>query len=156
LQIDDRTSLIVFALLAFTSGAGILFSRWLPSSADLWVPESSLFLTLGETPHFVFSLPLLWLGITGFYAAASGRCGFWIPLLTLAILWWEHPYDAVILCAVTGANIWQLSRSKAVQYIVGGALVSLPPVLYYYHLRSIPTFQTWEAQNILASPPILS
>ena len=151
---DAKMAAIAFALLAFTSGAGILIRRWLPDSADLWIPEASLFLTLGETPHFIYSLFLLWTGVTCFYLATSGKRTLGVLFVAMALLWWEHPYDAVILIAVTAVNLRQLSRKLV--YGVGVLAASLPPVLYYVHLRSVSSFRGWEAQNFLPSPSIAS
>ncbi|PWT93606.1 MAG: hypothetical protein C5B54_01590 [Acidobacteria bacterium] len=153
---NSRTVFVTFLLLLFTSGAGVGVRRWLPGSIDLNIPEGNLFLTLGETPHFLYSLFLLWSAIAGFYAAANGKRTLWIPIIALALLWWEHPFDVVILGVVTGINIWQLKQSQRIRYAIGVILVSVPAVLYYHHIRNLPSFRGWEAQNIMLSPSFLS
>src|SRR4026208_2321324 len=50
-QVVDRA----FLLLVFSSGIGFLVHQWL-RSVDIGVPESTLFLSLSEAPHFVYSM----------------------------------------------------------------------------------------------------
>jgi len=141
-----------FLLLAFTSGLGILTHGWM-SSIDIDIPEAFLFLSLGEAPHFLYSLLFLWGGIAAIYAGAPA-----IYFFCLLVLWWEHPFEAVILISVALANLWILrDRKKQILTLIVTAGVSLPPFLYYQHLKKTPAFSGWgSAQNLMASPNILS
>lgn len=149
---------IAFALLAFTSGLGFLFSAQLDHPVDLTVPEAMLFLALGEAPHFLYCLLLLWAGATSFYVAA--RDGRRVPLLALIclfVLWWEHPFDALTLSAIGAASAilhpaWK-DRAGTILAIGGASLV---PVIYYKHLFTLPAFAGWAAQNVMLTPPAMS
>jgi hypothetical protein len=149
---DPRIISRAFLLLVFTSGAGILMRRWMPS-VDVDVPEAILFLSLGEVPHFVYCLLFLWAGIASIYAGAPA-----IYFLCLLVLWWEHPFEAVILVGVVLANLWVLQdRKKQLLTLLVTAGVSLPPFLYYQYLKKTPAFSGWgSAQNLMASPNMLS
>ncbi len=95
-----------FLLLAFTSGLGFLTRRWMPS-ADMGIPETLLFVSLGEAPHFLYSLLFLWAGVAAFFAGQPA-----IYFVSLLLLWWEHPFEAVILIGVCMANLWILKGRK--------------------------------------------
>lgn len=159
LGLDDREAWIAFLLLAFSSGIGYLVRRMVPASSDLSVPESNLFLSLGEPPHFLFSLLFLWLGAVSFYRAMQGeRTGLAIFMMCLVALWWDHPFDAVILISVCTANIWQLRAMRERLLFAGaGILVSIPALLYYRWLRGSIGFSTLgTSQNLMLSPSILA
>lgn len=149
---------IAFALLAFTSGLGFLFISRLDHPIDLTVPEATLFLSLGEAPHFLYCLLLLWTGATAFYTAArDGRRMPWLPLICLFVLWWEHPYDALTLSAIGAASAilrpaWR-DRMWTILSIGGAAIA---PVIYYKYLFALPAFAGWAAQNVLVTPPVIS
>ena len=149
---DPGIQIRAFVLLAFTSGLGFLVRHWM-QSADLDIPEAFLFVSLGEAPHFVYSLLFLWAGIAFFYA------GFYaIYFVCLLVLWWEHPFEAVTLLVICSANLWIVKQRKTQLIILFiSAAISVPPFLYYQHLKKIPAFEGWgSAQNLMLSPPIHS
>src|SRR5262249_51517868 len=137
---------------AFTAGLGIVLHHWI-SSVDFDLPESSLFLSLGEAPHFLYSLLFLWAGIAAIYAGKPA-----IYFICLLALWWEHPFEAVILVCVVFANLWILKeRKQQILTVIVTAGVSIPPYLYYQHLKNTPAFSGWgSAQNLMTSPGILA
>ena len=152
---DERSTWIAFLFLCFTSGIGFLVRTQLPESSDLSIPESNLFLSLGEAPHFLFSLLFLWLGIASFYRATVGhRKGIVIALASLLVLWWDHPFDAFILAPVCLANVWQLPLKRdRILFVAGCALISIPAALYYQWLKSNIGFSTLgTTQNLMLSP----
>ncbi len=155
-EIESKTEIIAFVLLALTSGLGIITKHWLPETADLNVPESILFLSLGEAPHFVFSTLFLWTGLTFLYlTAARGSSRLLIGyFVCLTVLWWEHPFDAVIMIAVAVASLFLLPQLKLRIFTLAGiGLLSLPPFLYYQKLKSLPAFAGWaSSQNLMTSP----
>lgn len=153
-RFESNTTVVnrAFLLLAFTSGLGFAVRQWIPS-ADMDVPESILFVSLGEAPHFIYSLLFLWGGIVAFFAGLPA-----IYFVCLLFLWWEHPFEAVILICVCMANLWVL-KARRVQVIVIliTAGISIPPFFYYQHLKTLPAFSGWgSAQNFMSSPPFYS
>ncbi len=151
---DRRAANLSFVILCFTSGAGIFFRQWVPQSTDLTIPESVLFLALGEAPHFLYSLLFLWLGTTSLYLAAGKRREVvWVYFFCLTILWWEHPFDAVTLSAVAIGTLWLSDSRKQRTLILAGTIVlSVAPYLYYNSLNRLPAFAGWSAQNRMLSP----
>ncbi len=159
-ELEKKTEIIAFVLLVFTSGLGIVTKRWLPQTVDLNVPESILFLSLGEAPHFIFSALFLWTGLTFLYltiARTSKRflIGYF---LCLTVLWWEHPFDAVIMIAVSVGSIFLIPGMKfRILILAGIGFLSLPPFLYYQKLKSLPAFAGWaSSQNLMTSPPFMA
>ncbi|HET6266905.1 MAG TPA: hypothetical protein VFG11_04240 [Acidobacteriota bacterium] len=150
---------IAFALIVFTSGMGALVAGII-SSADLSIPESSLFLSLGEAPHFAFSFLLLWFGLACYYKAAETDQAkyFVLYMVSLALLWFEHPFDAVTSTAVVVANLWHLRETKwRCVFALGVVAVSIPFLLYYQALRNLPQFAGLaSAQNLMRTPAPLS
>lgn len=153
---EKEVTRYAFLILAFSAGAGVLLRFFLPDSADLNLPESVLFLTLGEPPHFLYSLLLLWGGIISLYLAGRDPRYLWSFYLCLVLLWWEHPFDAVILAVMAFATLWYLSGIY--RWSVGAATVciSIPPALYYRSLMKLPAYAGWSAQNVMSSPSPLS
>lgn len=147
---------IAFLLIAFTSGLGYFFRHTVPGSSDLQIPEAFLFLTLGEPPHFQYSLLLLWSGITAIYLYSQNhRSGLWIFLICLELLWWDHPFDAFTLIAI---GLFALSfldrwRKKGLLLILI-LVISLPPIFYYFSLSKLPYAQGAAQQNLMPSPGI--
>jgi hypothetical protein len=159
-ELEKKTEIFAFVLLVFTSGVGIVTKHWLPQTVDLNVPESILFLSLGEAPHFIFSALFLWTGLTFLYLIiARNDSRFLIGyFLCLTVLWWEHPFDAVIMISVSLASIFLLPgmKLKIILVTVIGIL-SLPPFIYYQKLKSLPAFAGWASnQNLMTSPPLVA
>jgi hypothetical protein len=149
---DSKQINRAFVLLAFTSGLGLLTRHWIPS-ADLDIPEAILFVSLGEAPHFLYSLLFLWAGVAAFYAGIPA-----LYFICLLLLWWEHPFEAVILIGVCIANLWALkNRRTRIIVLAVTAGISFAPFLYYQHLKTIPAFSGWgSSQNLMISPPVYS
>jgi hypothetical protein len=149
---DPAIVLRAFLLLVFTSGLGFLTKQLIPS-ADLDISEATLFVSLGEAPHFLYSLLFLWAGIACFFAGVQS-----LYFVCLLFLWWEHPFEAVILIAVCTANLWMIkSRKTQILFLLITAGISIPPFLYYQHLQKLPAFAGWgSAQNLMISPPFYS
>jgi hypothetical protein len=81
-----------------------------------------------------------------------------VCLVSLAILWWDHPFDAVILAAICFANLWQIrSRRDRWMFAAVSVVISAPAVLYYQWLKTNAGFSTLgTAQNLMLSPSPLS
>ena len=145
---------IAFLLLAFTSGAGYFFHKIVPGSADLGLPEAFLFLTLGEAPHFQYSILLFWVAVAALFLYGENRqSALWVFLVCLGLLWWDHPFDAITLTALSSLGLWLYTgwRKKIIFFSLA-FLVSLPPVLYYVWLTKLPYAQGAAEQNVLPSP----
>lgn len=156
--LDQRKVWLAFLLITLTSGLGFLFRSWMHDPADLGVPEAILFLSLGEAPHFLFSLLFLWVGVTAFYRRTEDSTRtLWPYFAALALLWFEHPFDAVILICVCTVNLWQVDSRARLSFLIGTVVLSVPAYLYYQFLKSQPAFAGWgSSQNLMLSPPILS
>lgn len=156
---DPAVIKITFALLVFASGAGWILQTWIPSPADMSIPETSLFLSLGEAPHFSFSLLFLWLGIASIYTAGQEwRRSLLVYLVCLLLLWWEHPFDAVTLVVLGAVNVLRFpNRMSQILFLIGTAVVSLPPFLFFLALQKFPAFSGWgTAQGLMSSPSLPS
>ncbi|HSE41353.1 MAG TPA: hypothetical protein VLH08_11370 [Acidobacteriota bacterium] len=153
---NSQTIYVAYALLAFTSGAGYFFSRIAPSSADLQIPEAFLFLTLGEVPHFQYSILLFWSAMASMYLYAQNhRNALILYLICLGLLWWDHPFDAITLTVLSTISLWLYdSWRKKIRFLILTALLSLPAVLYYLWLTKLPFAQGAAEQNILPSPQL--
>lgn len=151
---DRKEVTFIFLLLAFTSGVGFFVKAWIKHPLDLTVPESILFLSLGEPPHFLSSLFLLFFGLTNLYLAVTRWPRALIfYFVSLLLLWFEHPFEAVVLAAVGLFNLWLLpSNRMRIAAIIGLITVSAPAFFYYSHLRKMPVFAAWAEQNVLKTP----
>ncbi len=156
---DPKVIKITFVLLAFTSGAGWILQTWIANPADFSIPETSLFLSLGEAPHFAFSLLFFWFGLASIYTAGQEwRKALLIYLACLLLLWWEHPFDAVTLVVLGAINVLRLpNRWTQALFLTGTAIVSLPPFLFFLALQKSPAFSGWgTAQGLMSSPSLPS
>ena len=110
---------IAFLLLAFTSGAGYFFHKIVPGSADLGLPEAFLFLTLGEAPHFQYSILLFWVAVAAlFLYGENRRSALWVFLVCLGLLWWDHPFDAITLTALSSLAVMAVYRMAEKDYLL--------------------------------------
>lgn len=146
---DATVVRIAFLLIAFSSGVDFLWRNFV-------VPESNLFLSLGEAAHFSFCLALLWWSLSSLYNVAERPVrALVISLVSLALLWWEHPFDSVTLTALMVINVWRFPgfRMRGVA-VAGIALVSLPAIYYYRMLSHHPAYSGWSTiQNNMPTPP---
>jgi hypothetical protein len=149
---------IAFLLLAFTSGFGYFFRDIVPASSDLQIPEAFLFLTLGEPPHFQYSILLLWSGIAAIYLYSQNqRSGLWIFLICLELLWWDHPFDAFTLITIGLLTLFLFDRWRKKLILLALILViSIPTLYYYFALSKLPYAQGAAEQNLMPSPGIFS
>lgn len=156
-EIPSRVT-IAFLLIAFTSGFGYFFRNIVPASSDLQIPEAFLFLTLGEPPHFQYSILLLWSGIAAIYLYSHNhRSSLWIFLICLELLWWDHPFDAFTLIAICILTLWFIDRwQKKLMLLTLILLISIPPLVYYFALSKLAYAQGAAEQNLMPSPGIFS
>jgi hypothetical protein len=147
---------LAFFLLVFTSGAGYFFEKIVPGSADLGLPEAFLFLTLGEVPHFQYSILLFWIGVASlFLYGQDHKNALWFFLICLGLLWWDHPFDAITLTVLSSLGLWLYKGwPKKITFFVLTGVVSLPAVLYYLWLTKLPYAQGAAEQNVLPSPEL--
>ena len=161
IQVFDETSSrvnIAFLLIAFTSGLGYFFRNNVPTSSDLQIPEAFLFLTLGEPPHFQYSILLLWSGAASIFLYSQNRkSGLWIFLICLELLWWDHPFDAITLIAIGALTLWFLDGlRKKILLLMLILVTSIPALFYYFALSKLPYAQGAAEQNLMPSPGIFA
>ena len=128
---------------------------------DLQVPESSSFLTLFYSPHFIASLTMIILIFYFFLRAIEKNkliFGVWSGFLAL-ILFNFHPFFvpmiySVLLVYLVVLFIWQkrLELKKIGIYLLL-VLISIPSVGYYFYLLIInPALRDKAAQNVCLTP----
>ncbi len=133
-------------------------------SIDLWVPESSAFLVLHHSPHFIASLSLIFLIFL--FALLAGdnnkfRYSFLAGLLAL-ILFQFHPYHFPVIFGVL-FFYWLVNviRDKKINWLMMAHfliifLLSLPSLLYHFWLvQTEPMIGLRAMQNITPTPPFL-
>jgi hypothetical protein len=144
----------LWTLLAQPIGPGVM-------PVDLWVPESTFFLSALTFPHLTLSLALqLWCTIGILWYLDSGRWPAWLLaagsglLMTLI-----HPYKYVVILPVIGAYLlWQVVRQRYRFWLVTGrlVLVLLPTIPYLVYavivFSSNQAFVGWRLQNMTRSP----
>lgn len=163
---------VCFVMLLFSSGFGVLASRWLTPlyrekygyanwPMDTWVPESNTFFTLYHTPHLIFSLSLILLifllTLTSF---ENNKKRYSILAGLLALLLFQfHPFHVptvfgvlgiylIILCLKYRKIRWNLIGHLAIVF-----LLSLPAIVY--HLLTMKYDWTiWQKaiQNVCLTP----
>lgn len=168
---DSKIRMIATSILVFMTGFGIFIPiknfLWsvehIAIPVDLWVPESSIFLTLYHNPLFLMALCLL-LGILMLFERLleKPRAFFlWLTsglALVLAII---HPYDIFLLAGILAA--WLIIRLivdkslvKQKVFIIKAFLVFLPGVIYLWITRlafqAQPALEGWLKQNNTPSP----
>ncbi len=150
---------------ALSSGLGWLVSSHVPTSSDLWIPESITFLSIYQSPHFAVSLALMLIIFIRFHLALlqrSTRAALpgAIAAFFLALI---HPFDMVTVLALLGAwtalLAWRAPPLRTVAFRAGTmtALFIAPVALWQvYLLGHEPVYQLWTKSIHGASPHPLS
>jgi len=168
-----KLSLIFFL---FASGVGALTASYFDRikyldndiyyhwPIDLWMAESNIFLTLYQSPHFIFSFTLLILTFLFFLLAIQSRK--WSYSLaagvTSLILFNFHPYHVVTIWGVPGFYLLvDFLRKKKIDWLglsywIILVLSSLPSIIYHYWLILVePVIALRAIQNVtLSSEPL--
>jgi hypothetical protein len=154
---DQKSKFITYAIVLTSSGIGLLIYKWFPDSADLWIPESNTFFSLGEAPHFILSQALMLLGYYFFidYIRSKKVSRILLSMLFFLILSFEHPFNLVVIAPV----IFLTALWGKLPWIISGILglgSGIGLGYAYYSTLSNPTLAIWQNQNVLLSPsPIL-
>lgn len=149
----DAHRLASFALIASSSGLGYLFGKWLPTSADLWIPESTTFMSLLEAPHFTLSLILTIITLHYFLKYLSHQKSTYLIAIvsSLLLLSFEHPFNLVVIIPVIFlTSLW--SGLPLVRSLVLSGLSSIGLLYQGYITLTDPVLKAWQSQNALPSP----
>lgn len=149
-----KQRIFVFILLLTSSGLGFILGRIVPDSSDLWIPESITFLSLAESPHFIFSQILMLSGLMFFLKYLKKRQ--LIDILTSTCLFlllsFEHPYNLLII-GTTVLFISLLTGEKIYKSIFFAFLSSFGLIYQIVSQFTNPTLKSWYVQH-LSPPPI--
>jgi len=167
---DSKIRMITTGILVFMTGFGIFIPiknfLWavehIAIPVELWVPESSVFLTLYHNPLFLMALCLL-LGILMLFEKALEKPQTFFVWLTsglalvLAII---HPYDIFLLAGILAAwLVIRLAVDKSLikqKAFIKAFLMFLPGVIYLWITRMAfqaqPALEGWLKQNNTPSP----
>ena len=160
----NKYFLFIFTLVIFGSGLGWLTINHIKDTLDLWIPETNVFLSLMEAPHFQFSLILI-LIIFGLWIKNFEKPSL-IRSITSSILafilFFCHPFDAPLLYLTL--IIYSLiiillkisfNKKSAILYLCLFILFSSIPIIYQSYLIKINIIaKYWAIQNINTSPSI--
>ena len=162
--------LVAYLLICFSSGLGWLVlltgsaTLWGLSPIDFWLMDAYTFFAILTFPHLTAAMTLLLL----FFILAlryMENSHLW-PLLasgmTLLGLVVIQPFAALLVDGIL-AVYWLLLflrrrrlPSRETLAMTVWALAPLPLLAYYFTaFISDPVFQSWSAQNILPSPPLI-
>ncbi|MDP3994424.1 MAG: hypothetical protein Q8P91_01150 [bacterium] len=156
--------LTALSILAFSSGVGFITGGFIKDSTDLWIPESNTFLSLSDSPHFIFSQTLM-LGIfTSFlyYLKTRSRSFLILGGLAAAILSFEHPFDLPTIFLAFGlfTSTFLLTKSKIPKnyLLISSAFLfpSLIGAVNYFFLLKSPAISLWSQQNVMLSPDFIN
>lgn len=151
---NERHKLIAYTIVITSSGLGFLLYKLAPNTVDLWIPEANTFLSLGEAPHFILSQALMLFGYTSFltYLKDKNIPDIVLSLLMFLILSFEHPFNLMVIApTLLITALWNKVSWKSSILIAAGSALGL--IYQYYTTLTNPILASWQAQNILLSPP---
>jgi hypothetical protein len=165
-----QTRRTAFLLLGLSAGFGwLLAPLGIVTSADLWVTEGLVFLSILTNPHFPLAIGLMLLiAMTVLDAPCAQGDGGWQRLLPrlaaagglgliLAVIQpFVLPIVAVVLATYLGLLALHQHRWPWPRILVSGsAIAGSAPVMLYdlYVYRSNPALAAWSAQNLTPSLP---
>ncbi len=172
---EEKKRKISLLFICFSSGIGAYFApiidKLYPFNADahvyfwppdLWVPESNIFLTLYQTPHFIASLTLMvaffflmllaWENNKYFYSLIAGLLG---------LIWFNFhpfyfPYMVIILFFYALSLFVKTPRLRIFYHYALAIILSSPFVFYhYYEIKTVFAVGARASQNVLISPPFI-
>ena len=153
----------VYTNLVIGSGLGWLSISFIKDPMDLWVPETNIFLSLMEAPHFVLSLSLMLTIFMLWMKNSSSPSSKTTLLASIAavILFLCHPFDAPIIYLTLFLYIGYLcitpayfkNRKILITLFILFLLISSLPLLWQtYQIQSNFIAAYWSKQNINLSP----
>ncbi len=155
---------LALTILAFSSGLGFILGGTMPQSSDLWIPESNTFLSLSDSPHFIFSQTLMILIFASFLwlLKTNDKRLLFLGGLSSALLAFEHPFDLPIIALtfILFIATFLLSENRVPKKYLLTSFILLIPSLFgiinYYFLLNAPAISSWSNQNVMLSPDILN
>ncbi len=149
----EKQRVCAFLLVLTSSGLGWLLGRFINQSSDLWIPESNVFMSLAESPHFIFSQALM-LTVLYCYVRFLKTKRSHLPIVILiccALLAFDHPFDLMILGPVLFFTGLLSSAALAPTFLL--SFFSVIGIAYpLYQLRVNPVFASEQAQGVSLSP----
>jgi hypothetical protein len=156
--------ILAFLLISTSSGLGWLLKNYIRNSIDLNIPEAITFMSIYESPHFIFAQLVLLMAFYGllkfFDTYKLGWCAF--SGMAFLLLGFEHPFTLEVAIPVAAFMFFLYRREKSLTgKLVPGLLLSLiPPLLSAgYHLimmHMLPSYKSVAGQNVLSSPSPVS
>lgn len=155
----SKKRLVAFFITLTSMGVGYLVGAFF-NSTDLWIPESVIFLSLSEAPHFILS-QIYMLLIFSFVLLGVVRKRFSYFLFAAAVcilLTFEHPFNlVVIMSSLVLLGAWQYKeRAISKREIVGLGIIILfcGLGLLYQYIETVrnATLTSWAGQSDLSSP----
>ncbi len=149
--------LFAFTLLLTGSGLGWIVGRWIESSSDLWIPESNVFMSLAESPHFIFSQTLMLLIFFLFlrYLTTQKKVFAVGVVLGAVLLAFEHPFDLLIVGPVL-LSTGLLTGVAVIPLLIVVFLTMIGIIYPLIELRLNPIFASEQAQGVSYSPSPMS
>lgn len=142
---------IAFILICLSSGLAMGF----------WIPEANTFLSLTDSPHFIFS-QLLIMTTFWFFLTSLRQRRLWLCFaagLAMLVLSFDHPFDPpiIILALIFYAGTLALRDLKIDWGLIFKiTLVAIPGLVglgfYFWTMKTYPAILTWGVQNNLPSP----
>lgn len=150
---ESKTRIIVFALLLTSSGLGFALNKIIPSSSDLWIPESNTFLSLAEPPHFILSQILMVTGFLVFMKYLEKKKSRYVFFSTVIffLLTFEHPLNLIII----GPTIFLISFLSGTRWpkALFFATLSSCGIIYQFTQTLInPVIKSWQVEHFSPSP----
>lgn len=149
----SRKRLIAFTILITSSGLGFILSGIIPSSSDLWIPEANTFLSMAESPHFIFSQILM---VTGFFLfirflEKKKLIYIFISTILFLILSFEHPYNMFIIWPIIFLTSF-FSNQKLFKSAFFASVSSFGIIYQIWQAIANPILKSWQVKLISPSP----
>lgn len=156
-----KRRLLAFTVVLTASGWGFFLQNFFSQSSDLWIPESNMFLSLQEAPHFALAQALMVLSFLFILQGFKKEKAYYFvfSFLALFVLGFEHPYNLLICVGtvtLTGVYLWIAKKAprKLVYYAVGSTVLSFISGFGYQYLETLrnPTLKSWVAESSSPTP----
>jgi hypothetical protein len=172
-NISQRKAAMIF--LSFASGIGAyfvgLFDKLFPYDPnsfvykwlmDIWIPDSNIFLSLYQSPHFVFSLTLMVIFfLLIILAFKNNNYRYSLAAGLVALFWFNFhpfyfPYIFAIIFVYLLYLIYKTKKWQLIYHFLLALILALPFVIYhYYKIKTDFVIGQRAAQNVTITPDFL-
>lgn len=152
-----KQRLLAYFIVLTSSGLGWLLGRYIEASSDAWIPESNVFMSLAESPHFILSQALMIVSFLSFLKYLKTKKMIW-PVLTIIcslFLAFDHPFDLMTIGPVlffTGV----FSGAALLPTLIISFLSTIGIIYPLVELKMNPVFASEQAQGVSYSPSWMS